>query len=726
MATLALTAVGTAIGGPIGGAIGGLLGRTLDGQIFGTGSRQGPRLEELAVSTSSYGSPIPQQFGTMRSTGSIIWATDLVESSETSGGKGQPSVTTYNYTTSFAVALSSRPIQRIGRIWANGNLLRGEDGDLKAPGLIRIHHGYGDQAPDPLISAAEGAYAPAFRGTAYVVFEDLALADFGNRIPALSFEVIADTEQLTVADIVTSAAPDSQVSADLSGIQGFTNSGGSLNKVLDVLDTAKPLTVDSGAKELSIRTVPLLEEEAVKLPPALASISDEGVINLGGNALRRIERHKAEPVAVRYYDVERDYQLGLQRPTGRMTLIPEATLDLPAAITPNEARRIASAISLRQASSRVRLQWNLAEIDNRIGPGQLVTVPGINGKWLVTSWEWRETGVELELTPLRAELNQTFSGEAGQPSKPKDVLLPQTTLRAFELPWDGTGSANEMRIYAAASSINENWTGAALFNDVDNELVPIAAAAKTQPVSGQLILPKHPGQALILDRSAALEVELDSPHMQFPPSSIEAVANGQARLLVGHEILQYTHAIQIDAQVWRLEGLLRGRGGTEPQTNLVHHAGTLVTLLDGSLTRLPGNLAGNANGSSIVAIGRGDDNPVNATVENRGASLRPMVPVHPRTTVQEDGSILACWTRRARGAWDWLDGVDVPLVEESERYCVGVGQTNQPNRLWTSTVSRILLTPEMLGPFPGQAIWVQQIGRNAKSYPLFLMTAPQP
>ena len=45
--------------------------------------------------------------------------------------------------------------------------------------------------PDPFIEAKEGAgQAPAYRGVAYVVFEDLALESFGNRLPQLSFEVI--------------------------------------------------------------------------------------------------------------------------------------------------------------------------------------------------------------------------------------------------------------------------------------------------------------------------------------------------------------------------------------------------------------------------------------------------------------------------------------------------------------------------------------------------------
>jgi hypothetical protein len=111
MATLVFSAIGTMIGGPIGGAIGTFVGSQIDGAIFGGARREGPRLKELSVTTSSYGTAIPRHFGTMRVPGSIIWATDLVEHREKKGGgKKRPSVTTYTYSASFAVALASRPI----------------------------------------------------------------------------------------------------------------------------------------------------------------------------------------------------------------------------------------------------------------------------------------------------------------------------------------------------------------------------------------------------------------------------------------------------------------------------------------------------------------------------------------------------------------------------------------------------------------------------------------
>lgn len=69
MATLVLTAVGTALGGPIGGALGAMLGQSVDAALFAPKARQGPRLSDLKVQTSSYGDTIPQLFGTMRVAG---------------------------------------------------------------------------------------------------------------------------------------------------------------------------------------------------------------------------------------------------------------------------------------------------------------------------------------------------------------------------------------------------------------------------------------------------------------------------------------------------------------------------------------------------------------------------------------------------------------------------------------------------------------------------------
>ena len=202
MATLVLSVAGAAAGsllGPVGmfaGRIAGALaGYVIDQAVFGAGprSRTGPRLSDLDVMTSTEGAPIARVYGRARISGQVIWATQLEEvvtrRNETSGGKGglRPSTTTttYSYFANFAVGLCEGEIGSIARIWADGKLL-----DLTNV-TMRVHRGSSDQAPDPLIVAKEGAAnAPAYRDLAYVVFERLALENFGNRIPQLSFEIV--------------------------------------------------------------------------------------------------------------------------------------------------------------------------------------------------------------------------------------------------------------------------------------------------------------------------------------------------------------------------------------------------------------------------------------------------------------------------------------------------------------------------------------------------------
>ena len=76
------------------------------------------------------------------------------------------------------MALCEGEIDGIGRVWADGRLM-----ELNGVAM-RVHRGGEDQRPDPLIEAVEGV-APAYRGTAYVVFEDLPLGPYGNRVPQL-------------------------------------------------------------------------------------------------------------------------------------------------------------------------------------------------------------------------------------------------------------------------------------------------------------------------------------------------------------------------------------------------------------------------------------------------------------------------------------------------------------------------------------------------------------
>ena len=188
MAQVILSAAGGAMFGPVGAAVGAVLGSVIDQAALNalTPARQvGPRIPELRLTGAAEGAPMAAVFGRARVAGQVIWAARFkerwIDGHAGGGGKG-PRTTSAAYSLSFAVAVCEGPIDGIGRVWADGKPM-----DM-AGVVMRVHTGAEDQAPDALIEAVEGE-APAYRGTAYVVFEDLPLGAYGNRPPQLSFEV---------------------------------------------------------------------------------------------------------------------------------------------------------------------------------------------------------------------------------------------------------------------------------------------------------------------------------------------------------------------------------------------------------------------------------------------------------------------------------------------------------------------------------------------------------
>ena len=263
MATLVLGAVGSAIGGSIGGGLLGVSAVTIGGFIGSSvGSLvdswivsslapaqriEGARLDGLRITSSTEGAVIPRLFGRMRIGGNIIWATDFREETKTTtqgggkgGGGGKVKTTEYLYYASFAVALCEGEITGIGRVWADGKAM-----DMTGV-TWRWYPGDEAQGPDPFISAKMGAAnTPAYRGTAYVVFEELDLSSFGNRLPQISFEVfrpLADPDTAEgLVKAVTLIPASGEFSYATAPVKKSTGPGGAtvaenLNAISDTAD----------------------------------------------------------------------------------------------------------------------------------------------------------------------------------------------------------------------------------------------------------------------------------------------------------------------------------------------------------------------------------------------------------------------------------------------------------------------------------------------------------
>ena len=727
MATVVFTAVGAVFGGPVGAIIGAAIGSQVDAELFKGSDRYGPRLQDLTVSTSVYGAALPRHFGQMRVGGSIIWATDMVEHASTSSsGKGRPSVTQYSYTASFAVALGSRPVLGIGRIWADGKLLRGAAGDMKVGGTLRIHNGYGDQAVDPLIAAHEGTGAcPAYRGLAYAVFEDLQLAEFGNRIPGLSFEVFCDEGDLSLDSLFEDVLPDVTAAVPLSGILGYTGTQ-SLVDTLAQFQPVMPMRCDAGGDRL------LISSEATLPPPILVgepAISTQRG-DFGGKtgfSRSRAPAMEAPPRVMRYYDVDLDYQAGSQRAGGKSFAGHPRSVDLPACLTGTDAFRMISKAARNQGWARDTIAWRCAELDPAVLPGSVVRLTGLAGLWRVDAWEWRSAGVELNLHRISPDNDMAMAAaSSGQALLASDLALAPTIIDAFELPWDGQISSGAEPLYAALSSSGAGWKGAALFVDPGNgQLTRIGSSSRQRATVGQCQSILAPASVNLIDRSSAIVVTLADPSMGLSSATPSTLAQGANKALIGNELIQFGMATALGGGQWRLEHLWRGRGGTEGAIG-GHITNERFVLLDEALVALDPSMIGSSALVRIAAIGLGDSGAVETSIVNRGIGLRPLVPVHPKALTNSAGDLSLSWTRRARGAWEWKDGVEVPLQEETEAYQVGYGPTGNPLGLW-SVSSNGLTVPAatvagLHSALAGGAFWVKQIGTQAMSDALHLTT----
>jgi len=207
MASVILRSVGSAagnamlpgIGGAFLGNISGGFGNSIDGQL-GLGAHvTGPRLQNLGVQDSRYGAGIPITYGRARVAGNVIWSSDLIETQHDSnliGGKGgsigsSASTTTYSYSVHCAVGIALGPIGSLKTIWADSKIIY--QNGVWTSGVVdsaSIYLGSASQNPDAFMQSILGSgNVPAYRGIAYVVFENMQLGDFGNRLPNLTFEI---------------------------------------------------------------------------------------------------------------------------------------------------------------------------------------------------------------------------------------------------------------------------------------------------------------------------------------------------------------------------------------------------------------------------------------------------------------------------------------------------------------------------------------------------------
>jgi hypothetical protein len=726
MATLILTTIGSAIGGPAGGAIGAIIGQQVDQAIFAPKAREGARLKELAVQTSSYGTTIPAIFGAMRVAGTVIWATDLIERRvKSGGGKGRQSTINYSYSVSMAVALSSRPVARVGRIWADGNLLRGSAGDLKTDGQFRLVTGHDDQPADPLMASAEASgQCPAHRGIAYAMFEDLQLADYGNRIPSMTFELFEREGAVPVNAIFEVASDGAILGSSSETIAGYALSGADARSGLAALMETLPLELSAS-------------DGVLRLDQFGAGSADvSALINVAGEngqqfdpPLTLIEPAEKYPqsLALRYYDLARDYQVGVQQSERGSAGRTARQIELAAVLTAQDARRIVEMQHLQADTARTTWKGQVARSARDIRAGDWIS-DATGKKWRVEEVETRFGSSAISARAATVWPTGTSGVVApGRHISSPDVNAGETRIALLDLPiLDGTDPGKPL-LAVCANGTGRGWRRAALSLVTPTGLIELGSTA-APAIMGTSLNALVPHNPLVIDEAARLDIQLLNSAMDMPERAGSPIDNDAPYCWLGGEFIRFGRCEALGGGAYRLSRLQRACFAADLLAP-THMSGESFALLEVDTARLlEGRSFALGETIDVEALGLGDVSPASASAVVKAMAVTPLPPVHGVAEIAADGAILLNWKRRSRLDLGWRDGVDQILAEDIEHYLVELIVNGTPTAQWTSlTNSLVIAASELaaLGVSAGPAISfvVRQIGRFARSDQHFIEIA---
>lgn len=699
MATILLPAlVGSITSAPVWLGLAALGGYYIDQAWLSqdiTMQSQGPRAQDVRLSGSSYGSVIPRVWGVYRLPGNIIKADNLREHSRThtqTSGSGKSKVTTsyteYYYTCTFAIAICRGPILAIRKIWADNKLIYhvgpgANDSTIQASNELSrqmtSYFGTETQATNSF------AGPPAYRGIAYIVFRDLNLEKWGNRIPSLNFEVIQkgyDTGagyaaspvnvSEIIADLCISAGytQDDFDVTDVHGVvHGFCATGNSFME--DISSICKVAGISWRQYGRKLVFFPQDQGNVIVIPR-----QDIGAGEGENETIKIVTSNKNQlptVVDVEYLDINKDYLTSIQSAT-RYSGQDENRLSMNTQIATdaNVARTAAYRILTQMWNGTCEYQFKLGPKWLHLVPGDVLDITTLNGDHHIVQIKEMTIGADYSIEILARTYDSTVfaieeegdSGEEGfydqiEIGGPTDGLLVNLPI----LP----GIPDEIGFCAFGNGESAGWRFAMLYESIDEgETYSIVGQIPSRGVGFALnTLGQGPSQIWDVDNYLDVYVNM----VDLWNAEEKDVLKGANALVVGNEIIQFCNAELIAENTYRLTRLLRGRRGTEWAISS-HQANEKVGILaPGRMTFITGDIYGinKENYYKFVANDMSQEFVEHVTFLYNGETKKPFSPVH--CVYHGDGKYT--WTRRSRVGIELTSNPpDIPLGEAYERYVV--------------------------------------------------------
>jgi len=704
MATMAIQAIGAANGWNwVFMAAGALLGNYLDSKWFGT-NVQGDRLSALTIQSSSAGVAIPKCYGSIRCETNLIWGTHFVEhaNKQRSGGKGGGSTyTSYTYSCSFAVAICRGPISGIGRVWADGNLIDISQYDYS------LYLGDETQMPDPYIEAKQGAgNVPAHRGLAYIVFKNMSITTYGNRVPSLAIEVFTPVTKLSdiVADVCMEHGIDAAqlVVSDLESVSllGFKTDTSQTGReklqnlqnyfIFDGRENDGVLEFIKRSNFSNVYAVPYEDLGAFESTP-----SDEPY-----NFNNPSDYDMPRSVTLNFLSYENDYQQGSITAKRRNVIsTDDITVTANFALHDADAKAVVDTLLYAQWISGRSFSATLSSKWAHLKPGDKIEVTfssGLKVLFLLKKVTFGDPGlVKVECVVVTADMYTIAPKYADSTNSAQTVTVPtDVTAEIMDLPKlpGDTKTTDDNTVYIATTG--DIYVGANVFQSKDNgNEYDLVVYNNPKAVMGTVAEQMAQESAQLFDHTTSINVTLIAGTL----ASIEQLNFLQnANLaLIGNEIVSFKNALLVSGNTYKLTEFIRGMFGTESAISQ-HLAGErFVLLAEGTLggITLP---AASWHTSYSYLIGpktqvETADTYVKKDFTGQGVMSKCLAPCHAKA-VRDSGDLNVSWIRRTRTGGEWNDYVDASLGEATEAYSIDVYRNGTAVRTVAVTTPSLLYT----------------------------------
>ena len=473
-------------------------------------------------------------------------------------------------------------------------------------------------------------------------------------------------------------------------VEGYViNSRQTVRACLEQLATAYPFDCvesDGQLKFVKRGGISAAMLEHTELVPKEESSNDALTI------IRTQELDLPRQVDVIYLNRTADYQSGTQS-SQRQTVkaVDYSTINLPIVLSDQQAKIVADVTLYNAWVQRVQYQFVLPPKYALLEPTDIITLnkDGASYPIRLTTTKLMRNGMQ-EVTGVAEDITSyDFYIPAGEssPNIQPPATISSTKLELLDLPAFPTDGITEAHLRYGVVGLGGSWTGSAVYRSDDGGAnYALMQSLAAQATIGAVLNVVATGQSYTWDDSSTIDVLLTFGELQSVTDI--AVLNGANACVVGDEVIQFQSATLIDTNKYRLSRLLRGRLGTE-WAMASHVAGDRFVLLTNAVARdLVASTAFNISKKyKPVTVGASLANTNAQDFTYTARALKPYSPAHVAGSRDGSGNLTINWKRRTRIGGNWLDGVDIPLSEESERYEVEIMQGLTVKRTLTGLTS---------------------------------------